>query len=233
MTAVPQVTHKWMCPNHAEHVMVRPPRVLLSSRSSRADPPLPAFFLSPQPKTRIPKQGALLVDVAGPGEFNNGHVEILPAPEAAERVRYEDVVLSSKRYRVPETTIIVDFWSKVLGRPRAVKKVGGGGGRPALLAPARARSGSPLTSLDSDDGGSDAESAASSSDLSSLRSDAGESTANGSSLAVPAVRPPPSWALYFLGAAADDRSTPQQFPVSFSQLVDATILSVRTLSHRP
>lgn len=24
MTAVPQVTHKWMCPNHVEHVMVRP-----------------------------------------------------------------------------------------------------------------------------------------------------------------------------------------------------------------
>lgn len=141
-----------------------------------------------QPKLRIPKQGLSLVDVTGPGEYNNGHIEILPAPEA-ERIAYEDVVLSNKRYRVPEQSIIVDFWSKVLGRPRAIKlvKTSGAGGLARGVALSN-RSGSPLTSLDSDsEDDSDIASVASSSDLSTLRSEAGESIANGETLAAPVV----------------------------------------------
>jgi hypothetical protein len=143
-----------------------------------------------QPKSRIPKQGLSVIDVAGPGEYNNGHVEILPAPEA-ERIAYEDVVLSNKRYRVPEQSIIVDFWSKALGRPRPVKvaKASGASGFARTFV-ASNRSGSPLTSLGSEsEDDSDNGSVASSSDLSSLRSEAGDSIANGDTLTM--VRPVP------------------------------------------
>lgn len=168
--------------------------------------PSPALPL--QPKSRIPKQGLSLIDVAGPGEYNNGHVEILPAPEA-ERIAYEDVVLSNKRYRVPEQSIIVDFWSKVLGRPRAVKvvKTSGAAGAARTFA-ASNRSGSPLTSLGSEsEDESDNASVASSSDLSSLQSEPGNSIANGGTPTVPVVRLP---RLIRCGpdAVADDRATP-------------------------
>lgn len=135
-----------------------------------------------------------MVDVLGPGEFNNGLIEILPRPEA-ERVKYEDVVLSNKRYRVPEESIIVDFWSKVLGKPRPVKVPKSSISRAKIFDN---RSVSPLTSLGSEsENDSDVESDASS-------------------------------ALSSVGSTANGKDGPLEYPASFSQLVDASILTVRS-----
>jgi hypothetical protein len=149
-----------------------------------------------QPKSRIPKQGTVLVDVLGPGEFNNGQIEILPRPEA-ERVKYEDVVLSNKRYRVPEESIIVDFWSKVLGKPRPVKVTKSSISRAKIFGN---RSVSPLTSL-----GSESEN--------DLEADSDASSA-----------------LSSVGSTANGNDGHPKYPASFSQLVDASILTVRSPS---
>jgi hypothetical protein len=40
---------------------------------------------------------------------------ILPEEER-ERLEYEDLVINSRKYRVPERIIKLDFWDKVLRR---------------------------------------------------------------------------------------------------------------------
>ncbi|KAH9001425.1 hypothetical protein EDB92DRAFT_1826587 [Lactarius akahatsu] len=118
LLTMPPLDKKWMCPNHVDHTL----RI----------------------KHRIPRQNPVVVDVARPGEANNGNIEILDTGTLSthDKLTVDEVFINGKRYRVPERIIKLDFWDKVhmlhcpTQRPRH--------NADALL--------SPLTSLSSLDG---------------------------------------------------------------------------------
>lgn len=65
-----------------------------------------------QRKVRTPKRGVQVVEVTRRAQRNNGNIEIIPSgPSDPVRVKYEEMVINSKRYRVPEESIRVDFVS--------------------------------------------------------------------------------------------------------------------------
>ncbi|KAF8759743.1 PHD-finger [Rhizoctonia solani] len=92
LAVLPANGRKWMCPNHSAHSM---------------------------PKIRIPKAGGKVVTITKPGQRNNGNVEVIMDSEPVQlnsqamRVAYEEVKINGQRYRVPEETILLDFWNKV------------------------------------------------------------------------------------------------------------------------
>ncbi|KAF8326348.1 uncharacterized protein EI90DRAFT_1942623 [Cantharellus anzutake] len=88
MTVMPPPLKKWMCPNHADHVM--PPR-----RS-----------------TKNPR----IIEVKHPGTRNNGNIEIIPSAEdlAKETVPYDEIYINNRRYLIPEKAIRLDFLQKML-----------------------------------------------------------------------------------------------------------------------
>lgn len=72
-----------------------------------------------QPKRRIPKTAAPPIDVVGPGETNNGNIEIINMDtpiEQEERMLVDEVLINGRRYRVPERVVVLDFWNKVQQR---------------------------------------------------------------------------------------------------------------------
>jgi len=78
-----------MCPNHVDHTL----RI----------------------KHRIPRQNPVVIDVARPGEANNGNIEILDIETSSTHDKFtvDEVFINGKRYRVPERIIKLDFWDKV------------------------------------------------------------------------------------------------------------------------
>ncbi|KAN0128524.1 hypothetical protein V8E53_013731 [Lactarius tabidus] len=89
LLTMPPVDKKWMCPNHVDHTL----RI----------------------KHRIPRQNPMVIDVARPGEANNGNIEILDieASLTHDKFTVDEVFINGKRYRVPERIIKLDFWDKV------------------------------------------------------------------------------------------------------------------------
>ncbi|KAI0928212.1 hypothetical protein AcW1_005527 [Taiwanofungus camphoratus] len=96
LSFMPPWGRKWMCPNHADRVL--------------------------QPKRRIPKANATLVEITKPHQPNNGNIEIIQ-PEtvvsAPPKIAVDEVLINGRRYRVPERIITLDFWNKV-GKPVGV-----------------------------------------------------------------------------------------------------------------
>lgn len=78
-------------------------------------------------KPRTPKHSTLpTVDVSNHGQYNTGLITVLsndlpppPPPPPRKRKptvkigRIEDMWVESKRYRVPEHVVVLDFWRKV------------------------------------------------------------------------------------------------------------------------
>ena len=66
-------------------------------------------------KHRIPRQNPVVIDVARPGEDNNGNIEIfdLGASSTHDKFTVDEVFINGKRYRVPERIIKLDFWDRV------------------------------------------------------------------------------------------------------------------------
>ncbi|KDN48150.1 hypothetical protein RSAG8_03166, partial [Rhizoctonia solani AG-8 WAC10335] len=144
LAVLPANGRKWMCPNHSAHSM---------------------------PKIRIPKSGSRVVTITKPDQRNNGNIEIVDSepiqlnPQAM-RAAYEEVRINGQRYRVPEETIVLDFWNKAKRNrmreiswnppsapPQAVQTATPARSAQGVLTP----SSSPLTSLSSlsDDGEED------------------------------------------------------------------------------
>ncbi|KAJ7184142.1 hypothetical protein C8R46DRAFT_1063020 [Mycena filopes] len=90
MPTMPPINKKWMCPNHAEKVLL--------------------------PKLRIPKQAAP-IEITKPKQFNNGIIEIIHPQTAStskvKKVTVDEVLINGRRYRVPERIVVLDFWNKV------------------------------------------------------------------------------------------------------------------------
>ncbi|CAE6418729.1 unnamed protein product [Rhizoctonia solani] len=139
LAVLPANGRKWMCPNHSAHSM---------------------------PKIRIPKSGSRVVTITKPGQRNNGNIEVIMDSEPiqlnpqAMRAAYEEVKINGQRYRVPEETIVLDFWNKAKrNKRREVSWNPSPGSAPPqaiqTTTPARSAQGvltpssSPLTSLSS------------------------------------------------------------------------------------
>ncbi|KAK4685413.1 hypothetical protein P7C73_g4737, partial [Tremellales sp. Uapishka_1] len=76
------------------------------------------------PRRRTVRNGLETVDVETRGQRNNGNIVILPDEEAKAQMEYEDMVINSKKYRVPERIIRLDFWEKLgLGKGYAMWRV--------------------------------------------------------------------------------------------------------------
>ncbi|TFK55031.1 hypothetical protein OE88DRAFT_991469 [Heliocybe sulcata] len=89
LPSMPSFGKKWMCPNHAEHVL--------------------------QPKRRIPKHNAPPIEVGRLNQWNNGNIEIIQSEpvSAVPKVAVDEVMINGRRYRVPEKVVVLDFWNKV------------------------------------------------------------------------------------------------------------------------
>ncbi|KAG8717773.1 hypothetical protein FRC08_006709 [Ceratobasidium sp. 394] len=137
LAVLPVNGRRWMCPNHATHSV---------------------------PKIRIPKSGSRVVTITKPGQRNNGNIEVIMDSEPVQlipqvmRAAYEEVRINGQRYRVPEQTIVLDFWKKAKrNRMREMSRVSSPAPPPAIrpATPVRSSPGiatpssSPLTSLSS------------------------------------------------------------------------------------
>ncbi|KXN90458.1 hypothetical protein AN958_04130 [Leucoagaricus sp. SymC.cos] len=93
LPSMPPYNKKWMCPNHSEKA--------LSIRR------------------RIPKSNPYpVIEIDRPGQFNNGNIDIVPSEHAIPvqqpaRIATDEVLINGRRYRVPERTIVLDFWGKL------------------------------------------------------------------------------------------------------------------------
>ncbi|KAF5358114.1 hypothetical protein D9756_001766 [Leucocoprinus leucothites] len=113
LPSMPPYNKKWMCPNHSDKVLVWP--VFLPVSNRQADNVFPV-----QPiKRRIPKSNPYpVIEIDRPGQFNNGNIDIIPSEtttpiQQVNRVATDEVLINGRRYRVPERTIVLDFWSKL------------------------------------------------------------------------------------------------------------------------
>lgn len=51
-----------------------------------------------------------------PGQTNNGNVDISEPMETSslsESVPVDEVFINGRRYRIPERTVVLDFWNKI------------------------------------------------------------------------------------------------------------------------
>ncbi|XP_006458322.1 hypothetical protein AGABI2DRAFT_183411 [Agaricus bisporus var. bisporus H97] len=93
LPSMPPYNKKWMCPNHSEKVL-----------------PI---------KRRVPKSNPYpAIEINRPGQSNNGNVDIIPSEtttpiQQSNRIATDEVLINGRRYRVPERTIILDFWGKL------------------------------------------------------------------------------------------------------------------------
>jgi hypothetical protein len=105
---MPHPMRKWMCPNHAQSLLV--------SGLSWWRQHLDADFCMAselKPKKRTLKTGMTEELVTRPGVKNNGIIEILDPEGERKRIEYENAYINGKRYKVPERIIHLDFWSKI------------------------------------------------------------------------------------------------------------------------
>jgi hypothetical protein len=62
-----------------------------------------------------------VLEINGTGQHNNGNIVVLPDEDApSSKLDVNEVVINSRKYRVPEKTIRLDFWSKLGFGPRYV-----------------------------------------------------------------------------------------------------------------
>lgn len=89
LVTMPPFNKKWMCPNHADHIL--------------------------QPKRRVPKQNPPMIDITKPRQFNNGNIDIVhpQGTSMAEKLVLDEILINGRRYRVPEKVIMLDFWNKI------------------------------------------------------------------------------------------------------------------------
>ncbi|EIW60665.1 uncharacterized protein TRAVEDRAFT_57839 [Trametes versicolor FP-101664 SS1] len=119
---MPPWNKKWMCPNHAERILL--------------------------PKRRIPRANATPIEITKPRQWNNGIIEITgteaaPAPVVVPpKLNVDEVLINGRRYRVPERIITLDFWDKI-------SKNQGGYSEASREVEDSSRMSSPLTSLSS------------------------------------------------------------------------------------
>jgi len=80
-------------------------------------------LITSQPiKRRIPRYNPYpVIEIDRPGQSNNGNIEIIPSENAVpiqqgNRIAADEVLINGRRYRVPERTIVLDFWSKLSKR---------------------------------------------------------------------------------------------------------------------
>ncbi|KAJ3556429.1 hypothetical protein NP233_g11981 [Leucocoprinus birnbaumii] len=93
LPSMPPYNKKWMCPNHSDKVL-----------------PI---------KRRVPKSNPYpVIEIDRQGQFNNGNIDIIPSEtttpvQQVNRIATDEVLINGRRYRVPERTIVLDFWSKL------------------------------------------------------------------------------------------------------------------------
>ncbi|KZT61503.1 hypothetical protein CALCODRAFT_479784 [Calocera cornea HHB12733] len=80
---------KWQCPLHVEQVF---------------------------PMKRIPAKGVKTIEVKQRNRPNNGIIDVVFGDEDLASMKIENVVINGKRYRIPEKTIILDFWDALQGK---------------------------------------------------------------------------------------------------------------------
>ena len=106
LSNMPSFGKKWMCPNHADQLLVRGSSIIDSN-----------LTLDEQhPKRRIPKYNATPVVITKSKQFNNGNIEITHAQAAhatENNIAVDEILINGRRYRVPERVVILDFWDKV------------------------------------------------------------------------------------------------------------------------
>lgn len=109
MPSMPNSGRKWMCPNHAEQVMVCP--------SSLTPSPVCLYenekLMIDQRRRRTVREKMQIVDVDSEGMSNNGNISIIPDEPARPAMQYEDLMINRKKFRIPEKIIKLDFWSKL------------------------------------------------------------------------------------------------------------------------
>ena len=109
LPTMPPFTKKWMCPVHAEQVIVR----FIMAQS------ISCIYYALQPlKRRVPKQSVPPIEITKPRQFNNGNIEIIHPEttrplETADKVTVDEVLINGRRYRVPERVVVLDFWSRL------------------------------------------------------------------------------------------------------------------------
>ncbi|KAF7338578.1 Histone deacetylase associated PHD protein-2 [Mycena venus] len=123
LPTMPPINKKWMCPNHAEKVLL--------------------------PKLRIPKQAAP-IEITKPRQFNNGIIEIIHPQTAStsktKKVAVDEVLINGRRYRVPERIVVLDFWNKVSMKANVDKDAEGEAATSGMSSPLTS-----LSSLDDSD----------------------------------------------------------------------------------
>ena len=53
------------------------------------------------------------VDIDKEGSFNNGNITVVPDEPVRPPMQFEDLIINRKKFRIPETIIKLDFWSKL------------------------------------------------------------------------------------------------------------------------
>jgi hypothetical protein len=106
LSNMPSFGKKWMCPNHADQLLVRGSSIVDSNLT----------LDNQHPKRRIPKHNATPVVITKSKQFNNGNIEITHAQAAhstENNIAVDEILINGRRYRVPERVVILDFWDKV------------------------------------------------------------------------------------------------------------------------
>ncbi|KAJ8508532.1 hypothetical protein ONZ45_g9203 [Pleurotus djamor] len=104
--------------------------------------PSPPDNASFQQEVDVSESRGTHYNIKGSGQFNNGNIDVIDSDtisSAPPKVPVDEVLINGRRYRVPEKTIIMDFWERCQGV------------HPYPSAPAEEDSGSltPLTTLSS------------------------------------------------------------------------------------
>lgn len=110
LLTLPPLNKKWMCPNHAERVMVCSILFYFTRMHLK-------WIFQPL-KRRVPKNQSTPIEITKPRQFNNGNIEVihseLPSSTSVKpTVAVDEVLINGRRYRVPERVIVLDFWNKL------------------------------------------------------------------------------------------------------------------------
>lgn len=119
LSYMPPWGRKWMCPNHAEQILVS----CFSSSPAIECLVVDSVCDLQKLKKRIPRQSQP-IEVTKPGQFNNGNIEIIHpelSPIVQSKVAVDEVLINGRRYRVPERVITMDFWNKANGKGEEIE----------------------------------------------------------------------------------------------------------------
>lgn len=64
----------------------------------------------------MPRQSLPVTDIMNRNEPNNGNIEVIPVDTTEEKKRqmkFDEVHINGRRYRIPERVIVLDFWDKL------------------------------------------------------------------------------------------------------------------------